>query len=233
MSRIKSLSLISVSLFLLLISCTSNEIGNSKDVNPESIYFDYKIWGDEESADVTVKLQYRFAGANGTTLLLKDPSKVDLDGVTIKADSSKMNGAYYEVSKPVKVFTGKHAIVFTDINGKKYKEEFSFKPISLKTKIPAVIKRGDLLIELEGLAPQDYVNVMLSDTASFSEGISRIDTVRNGRIVISKADLKSLENGPIHFEISKEDEKWIKSRTKEGGKLTMSYELKREFELKD
>jgi hypothetical protein len=218
---------------IFFVSCTSNEIGNSKDVNPESIYFDYRVWGDEQSADITVKLQYRFAGPNGTTLLLEDPSKAELDGIVIKADSSKMNGAYYEVTRPVKGFAGRHSIVFTDINGKKYKEEFSFKPISLKTTIPAVVKRGDLVIELEGLAPQDYVNVMLSDTASFSEGISRIDTVKNGRIIISKADLKSLVNGPIHFEISKEDEKWIKNRTKEGGKLSISYELKREFALKD
>jgi hypothetical protein len=218
---------------LPFFSCTSNEIGNSKDVNPESIWFDYKVWGDEESGDMTVKLQYRFAGPNGTTLLLVDPGKTELDGVAIKADSSKMNGAYYEVNKPVKDFAGRHTIVFTDITGKQYKEEFSFQPISLKTKVPAVIKRDDLVFELDGLAPQDYVRVMLTDTASFSEGISRIDTVKNGRITITKTDLENLRNGPVHLEISKEDEKRIKNGTKEGGKFSISYELKREFELRD
>jgi hypothetical protein len=214
-------------------SCSSNEIGNSRDVNPESVYFDYRVWGDEESGDVTVKIQYRFAGPNGTTLLLGEPSKVTLDGVPIKADSSRMSGAYYEVSKRVQEFAGRHTIVFTDLNNKKYKEEFSFHPITLTTKVPKQIQRGDLVFDLEGLAPKDYVRVMVTDTASFSEGISRIDTVINGRIIITKEALKRLVNGPVHFELSKEDEKRIKDGTKEGGKLSVSYELKREFELKD
>lgn len=220
-------------ILILAGACTSNEIGSSKDVNPESIYFDYRVWGDEESTDITVKLQYRFAGPNGTTLLLENPSKVELDGVVIKADSSKMNGAYYEVSKPVKSFTGRHTIVFTDINGKQYNEEFSFQPISFKAKMPAIIKRGDLVFDIDGLAPLDYLNVRLSDTAAFTEGISRVDTVKNGRIFITKKDMKNLVNGPIQFEIAKEDEKRVKNGTREGGRLSVSYELKREFALKD
>jgi hypothetical protein len=222
-----------LSCILFITSCSSNEIGNSKDVNPESIYFDYRVWGDEESGYITVKLQYRFAGPNGTTLLLQEPSKVTLDGADIQADSSKMSGAFYEITKPVSDFAGRHTIVFINAEQKEYKEEFSFYPISLKTTIPAVINRADLVFELDGLAPKDYVRVMMTDTASFSEGISRIDTVTNGRIVITKADLASLANGPVHFEISKEDEKRVKNGTREGGTLSVSYELKREFELRE
>jgi hypothetical protein len=227
------LIVISVSSFLLLASCTSNEIGSSKDVNPESIYFDYRVWGDEEGGDMTVKLQYRFAGKNGTTLLLEAPSKAEFDGVAIKADSSKMLGAYYEVSKPIKDFAGKHVIVFTDLNNKQYKEEFNFHPISFKTKVPAIINRNDLVFELDGLAPQDYVHVMVNDTASFSEGIDRIDTIKNGRITISKTELARLINGPVRLEISKEDEKSIRNGTSQGGRISISYGIKREFELKD
>ena len=233
MNRINRFFFISASLCLVLISCTSNEIGNSKDVNPESIYFDYRVWGDEDGGYITTRLQYRFAGSNGTTLLLENPSKAEIDGIAIKADSSKRNGAYYEVTKPVKDFTGRHTIVFTNMNGKQYTEEFNFQPISLKTSIPKIVNRADLIFEVAGLAPTDYIRVMLSDTASFSEGISRIDTVRKGRIRITKADLENLVNGPIHLEFSKEDEKRVKNGTKEGGKLSVSYELKREFELKN
>jgi hypothetical protein len=218
---------------LPFLSCTSNEIGNGKDVNPETIYFDYRVWGDEDGGDMTLRLQYRFAGPNGTTLLLEDPSKAEFDGVAIKADSSKKQGAYYEVTKPLNEFAGKHTIVFTDINGKQYKEEFSFQPIRLRTDVPAVIKRDDLVLNLDGLAPQDYVRVLVNDTARFSEGIDRIDTVKNGRIIITKADLQNIYSGPVHLELSKEDEKRIKNGTKEGGKFSISYELKREFELKD
>lgn len=218
---------------LFSVSCNSNEIGNSKDVNPEAVYFDYRVWGDEESGDITVRLQYRFAGPNGTTLVLQDPSKAELDGTVIPADSSKMNGAYYEVIKPVKDFTGRHTIVFTDLNGKQYKEEFSFKPISLKANLPATITRGDLVVELSGLAPKDYVRVTMTDTAAFSEGIARIDTIMNGRLAITKEDLATLASGPVYFEIFKEDEKRIKNGTMEGGRLSLSYGIRREFVLKD
>ena len=104
---------------------------------------------------ITVRLQYRFAGPSGTTLLLENPSKAELDGIAIQADSSKMNGAYYEVTKPVKDFTGQHSIVFTDMKGQQYKEEFNFQPINIKTSIPKVVKRSDLIIDLNGLEPKD------------------------------------------------------------------------------
>ena len=52
---------------------------------------------------------------------------------------------------------------------------------------------------------------MLSDTASFSEGIVRIDSVINGRIRITEKDLETLVNGPVNLEIS---EKKMKSGLK-------------------
>src|SRR5690242_16682538 len=118
-------------LFTSIISCTSNEIGNIKDVNPETIWFDYKVWGEEGNEDMTIMLQFRFGGSNGTTLMLDTPSKVELDGIELKADSSRMTGAFYEAIRPVKDFGGKHSIVFTNTNGKKHREEFRFQPLSL------------------------------------------------------------------------------------------------------
>ena len=63
---------------IFLFSCTSNEIGNSKDVNPERIYFDYKVRGDERDTSVTLYLQYRMGGPNGSTLVVDPPAKVQL-----------------------------------------------------------------------------------------------------------------------------------------------------------
>ena len=221
------------SISVLLFSCTSNEIGNSKDVNPDAVYFDYKVWGEEGKEDVTVLLQYRFGGKNGTTLVLNDPASVSLDGKEIPTDSSKLTGAFYEVMSPTNSFSGKHSIVFTDINNKKYEEEFNFQPFTLKTEIPGHIKRGDLVFEMEGLESLDYVRVFATDTSFESPGINRIDTIKNGRIFISLADLSNLVNGPINLEFYKEDERPVKKGTKEGGVIAITYGLKREFELKD
>src|SRR5450432_1607521 len=141
---------------LLLAGCKSNETGSSKDVSPEAVYFDYKIWGQEGEGDITVMLQYRFGGENGTTLVLEDASKVELDGEFIKANSSVMTGAFYEIQKPVAGFAGKHNIVFTGINKKQYREEFSFQPISLEKTIPDTIHRDSLSFELKGLDTIDF-----------------------------------------------------------------------------
>src|SRR4026208_2066694 len=115
MSRTKLFisALILTSIFFLF-SCTSNEIGNSKDVNPDAVFFDYKIWAEETREDVTVNLQYRMGGKNGTTLVLDAPSKVLFDGEELELDSAKVTGAYYELQRPFASFAGKHTISFTD-----------------------------------------------------------------------------------------------------------------------
>jgi len=218
---------------IVFTACNSNEIGNMKDVNPESIYFDYQVSGEEGNDFATVMLQYRFAGPHGTTLVLEDPSRVELDGTQIKGDSSKMSGAFYEMQVPVPRLTGQHEIVFTDINKKQYKETFDFSPITFKAAIPTEINRGDLVFELNGLKNIDYVRVLLTDTSFHSEGINRVDTVKNGRVLISRQDLELLVNGPIQLDLIRENEKEVKNGTREGGMISVTYSLKREFVLKD
>jgi hypothetical protein len=231
MNRLFALLLSIPSIFL--VTCNSNEIGSSKDVNPEAIYFDYKIWGDEGNDNLTIKLQYRFGGENGTTLLLDEPSKVELDGEVLKADSSKITGVFYEVQKPVVSFTGKHTITFTAGNNKQYRESFNFQPISLANPVPAAIQRGNLVFLFNGLSREDNVRVLMTDTAYLSEEINRVDIVTNGRLIINQEELLTLTNGPIHLEIIKEEERPVKNGTREGGRFSISYGLKREFILED
>ena len=227
---IPSLALISI---FFLFSCNSNEIGNSKDVNPDAIFFDYKIWAEEGREEVTVNLQYRMGGKNGTTLVLDEPSKVVFDGEQLKVDSAKVTGAYYEVQRSFASFPGKHTISFTDLNKKEYNEQFEFTPFTLEPNVPTTMNRDDLVFNFKGLDSVDYLHVVLTDTSFKSADINEMDTVRNGRLVISVNRLSALINGPINLQFYKEVEKPIKSSTKEGGKLFISYGLKREFELKD
>lgn len=224
---------IEVCFAIFLAGCTSNEIGYSKEVSPDAIYFDYSIWGDEESGNITAKFQYRVGGPNGTTLVLEEPAKVEFDGELLPVDSSRMNGAWYEANKPVKDFDGRHLVIYTDINKKQYKEEFHFKAFSLRKEVPKEIKRDDLVFELDGLEPEDYMRLLLTDTSFYSRGIDRLDTIRNGKIIITRRDLDNLKNGPVSLEFYREDEKSLKETTKEGGALSISYGLKRVFELKD
>jgi hypothetical protein len=217
---------------IIFASCNSNEIGGSKDVNPERIYFDYQVSGEEDDSAVTILLQYRFGGATGTNLILDEPSKVELDGAIIPADSSKMTGAFYELRVPQRMFIGKHSIVFTANNKKQYKEEFFFLPVSLLTDMPDTIERNELVLKLNGLETEDYVRVLLTDTSRYSEGINRIDTVRNGQITITKQNLESLANGPVNLQLIREYERPVKEATEKGGRIAISYGLRSEFVLK-
>ncbi|HET6769679.1 MAG TPA: hypothetical protein VFH08_19865 [Chitinophagaceae bacterium] len=232
MSRTYLSALVSISIFSLL-SCTSDEIGSSKEVNPEAVFFDYEIWAEEGKEDVTINVQYRMGGKNGTTLVLDEPSKVLLDGERLKVDSAKVTGAYYEIQRPIASFAGRHSITFIDVNKKEYNEEFEFIPFSLDPDVPTTLKRDDLVFSFKGLDSIDYLNVIFTDTSFKSADINDIDTVRNGRLVISAERLSALVNGPINLQFHREVEKPMKNGTKEGGKLYIHYGLKREFELKD
>ena len=224
--------LASISIFSLFC-CTSDEIGNSKDVNPDAVFFDYEIWAEEGKDDVTVNLQYRMGGKNGTTLVLDEPSKVILDGEQLKVDSAKVTGAYYEVQRSISSFAGKHTISFIDLNKKEYNEEFEFRPFTLDPDVPSTLNRGDLVFNFKGLDTIDYLSVILTDTSFTSQDINDVDTVRNGRLVIKADRLSALINGPIHLQFLREQMLQLKKPTKEGGKFIINYGLKRDFELRD
>jgi hypothetical protein len=217
----------------LLAGCNNNKMSTERYVDPEAIFFDYRVWGDEESNEITVRLQY-FAGfEGGKTISWAAPGQVEFDGEVLAADSSKMNGFYYETRIRLENFTGKHRIVFTDSDKKQYTEEFEFSPFTLVKEIPDVIHRSELPIVVNGLDSGAVTRLLLIDTAFYSRGIDRIDTVRNDSIIITPRDFENLRNGPIYLEIHKDEERPLKEPGKGGGRLSMSYSLKRVFELKD
>ena len=217
----------------LMTGCVNSEIKPKKKVDPEAIFFDYRVWGDEENNDVTVRLQYFMGDETGKTISWGRSGKVVFDGEILQADSSRMNGFYYEAIIPWENFVGKHYIVFTDPNEKQYKEEFDFALISLKTEIPAVASRKELAIAINGLDSGETVRLLLIDTSFYGRGIDRIDTVRNDSIIITPRDMENLRNGPVYLEIYKEEERPLKEPGKGGGRLSVSYGLKRVFELRD
>lgn len=226
--------MITVSIILtLLLGCTSNEIGNSRDVSPDAIFFDYKIRGDEKDGHITVYVQYRMGGPNGTTLVLNEPARVELDGEVIPADSARLTGAYYEIQKPVDSFLGKHTITFTDLNKKEYKEQFEYRPFELRADIPAIVRRRDLTFDFDGLGTDDFIRVTATDTSFASRDINEIDTLKNGRLVIPASRLKNLVNGPITLLLTHESERSVRNGTREGGRIVVSYSLEREFELRE
>lgn len=215
-----------------LISCTDNDTRYGKYVDPDAIFFDYKIKGEEKDSLITVYLQFRRGGPNGSTIMLSGPANVELDGEIIPIDSAKLTGAFYEIQKPAKGFAGKHTILFTDFNKKEYEQEFVYRPFTLKTKIPDTVRRGNLTFEFNGLESEDYIRVSLVDTSFRNRDINEIDTVKNGKLIVSAEKLKNLVDGPITVLLYKDVERPVQKSTKAGGRISVTYGFTREFELK-
>lgn len=203
-------------------SCTSSEIGNSKDVNPSTIYMQYSISHTEGDDSVNCLLQYRFAGEMGTTLVLTEPSKTEIDGKEIKVDSGFVSGAYYSKNFAVNDFSGSHLIKFTDINGKSYEESFNFEPLTCKTKVPGTIGRKNISFEFDGVKNGDVIHLNISDTASNTSDVDRDVALKNDQLEITLGDLKLLSNGPLVIQFYKKQELSLQHPTQEGGKLTIS-----------
>ncbi len=206
---------------------------SDRNLDPDSIYFDYKISGEEGLEDVTIHIQFRAGGPNGKTIVLTPPSSVNLDGQPFHLDSTEFTGAYYEIQKRKDSIIGKHSIVFTDRNGKKYREEFEFTPFMLNPDVADTLVRDDLIFNFTGLDANDKLLVVLTDTSFHSEDINDMETVTNGRLLLSRRRLSYLYTGPIYLEFIKEEEHRVRSGTKKGGFITITYGLKRQLELKE
>lgn len=228
----RSILMIVLSLFLIT-GCVELGPGEEPGPDPDQIYLDYKIGTVEGNEDVNLLVQFRNESPYGKTILLQPPAGVTLDGEPLLPDSSRMTGPFYETSRPKATFSGDHTLVFTNTDGRTYEEVFSFRPFRLVSRIPAVVRRNDLQIELEGLDSVAFVRVLLTDTSFDNPGINRLDTIRNGMVVISKKELESLANGPIFLELIREIERPVSAGTSAGGQLSISYALGREFSLEN
>ena len=210
-----------------LFACDSNEIGASKDVNQDKIYMDYEIsYAEGGGGDqVVLNIQYRFAGAAGTTLVLNNPSQVKMDGKILNVDSSEENGAYYYVSENYNYFLGKHSIEFTDINGKQFTDSFEFAPFTL-VNLPATADRNKDLVfscDINGLNANDDIEINSVDTdSSFHHHLPG----SGARLVIPASDLKRQKNKDVSFETTIYRKIPLTQTTSEGGTLMLTYRLK-------
>lgn len=219
-----------VSSFVVLAAafnaCTSNEIGESKDVAQDKIYQTYSVSYTEGDAAAELYSQFRFAGRNGTTLVLSSPSQVAFDGEQIKADSGDYSGAFYKVSKPAAGFYGKHSFVFTTTEHKTYTNSFSFDGFKLVNVPATASKKQDLLLPFEttALKGDDYINVRSVNTdSSFDVSHNYAD---GNAVKIPAEYLKKQKGNSITLEAAITRKPPLQQVTPEGGSMEIEYRLK-------
>jgi hypothetical protein len=140
-------------------------------------------------------------------------------------------GVYYETSKPVETFTGEHIVSYIDKSGKEHRDTFTFEPFTLAQEIPETIRKP-FQIQLqnfpEGVAP---IRLVMVDTSLRSDGVNEKLMIEGGILEITEGYLANLTKGPVTLEIYQEEERPVKGRLGSFGKFTMTYGLRRQFNL--
>lgn len=212
-------------LFTIQFACTSNEIGFSKDVNQETVYMDYNIFYNGGDS-VTCFLQYRFAGENGTTLVLSEPSNVSIDGMAVSVDSSSFSGAYYKKNFAINNFNGDHQISFTDINGQTKNESFNFHLPELKDCDAFVCSKNEMVLAFANTKPADVFKITIADTSAKTNDLNIRSNLIENKIIISPQQLQQLATGNCKLTVLQSNESALKNPTPEGGRIITSYLIK-------
>ena len=221
------------SLFFCLTACINNsDVERAENSDPESIYQDYQVWAEEGREDVTVRLQFRAGGEGGDAVPIESPGAVLLDNLPVAADSTRFTGIYYETLQPIDEFKGPHTITYVDKAKKQQRVEFSFVPFSLVNEMTEERRKVPFEIRLDNF-PDDptSIRLIMIDTSHLSADVNEEVIVEDGKIAITAEHLANLTKGPVLLEINRVVEKPLKGKSNKGGKLTITYSLKREFTM--
>jgi hypothetical protein len=227
-------------LLIFIMACSDQggndpgEISRLDEVAMENIFLDYRIHAEEGDDNLNILIQFRESDPDGRTLLVGDAGKVMLDEEELQADSTERMGAYYEIQKPIASFTGEHVLLLEGPGGKRFEERFRFTSMTLESGPgDTVFRNEELVLQLAGLEKKDYVRIVMTDTSFVNDGINRLDTVYNGRLVLPRLELEQLAAGPVHLELYRENERPTMNKTVAGGRFSLTYVLKRDFILSD
>jgi hypothetical protein len=198
----------------------------------KEIFMRSTLFGEKKERICECFFQFQSGGPDGSALVLNKPAKVLLDNHLLIADSARETGVFYELQIPLEDFDGPHTITFIDADQKEYRQEFSFAPFRLKNEIADTLNRNEMVLDVEGLKDNTLVRVVITDTTVKGDGINEMDTVRNNQLDLRKF-LPAVSNGPINLHLYKEEERLLNKESSGWGEISITYGLKREFELKD
>ena len=219
---------------LFMAGCKEEESNGSSGVDSDRLFLDYTVWAEEDRENVTCRFQFKYGDADAEALRIDPPGQVLLDGETLTSDSTRFMGVFYEVQKPVSSFGGRHTITLKGTDGKTFSEQFDFHPFYLSEELPEIVRRGRLVITLDSFpARETALRLVMVDTSLATDDVNEVIRVVNGAVEIEEWMLERLVNGPINLEISKEEERPVRKGTETGGWMSITYVLRRGFDLAD
>ncbi len=207
-------------------SCASNEIGHSKDVNQDEINQGYSIYYNQVNKAAEITAFFRFAGPNGTTLILDKPSTVNLNGEELNLVESDSRGAYYSKVFEDVIPDREYELVFSDINGEIYTNRVKWKNIKVDS-VPLSIESNhdDLIIKFDSDPDNRFEEVEVSISDAEQTVTEIFKNVVMKRVVIKADKLKPL-HGKAEVSIKRYGYHHLKQQAHAGGYFNTQYELK-------
>lgn len=206
-------------------SCASNEIGHSKDVNQDEINQGYSIYYNQVDNAAEITAFFRFAGPNGTTLILDKPSTVHLNGEELKLVESDSRGAYYSKGFENVIPDKEYEFLFADINGKRYTNRVKWNNIKVDS-VPLSIERNqDLIIKFDSDPDNRFEEVEVSISDAEQTVTETFKNVLMKRVVVKADKLKAL-HGKAEVSIKRYGYHQLKQHAHAGGYFNTQYELK-------
>lgn len=206
----------------LLTHCASNEIGQSRDVNQEAIYQQYHVECDMAAGTAYIMAQFRFAGENGTTLVLSNPSKLEYNGMQLLVDSNGISGAFYRKNLSLQEVWGTQQLEYTDFNKTSYKNNFwidSFYLYPVNEPISRLVP-AHLYFKAPKLNPDDYIEVSSIGTDSSFTIMYNADNAENF-ISIPVEELQRQKQTELNLTATLYRRLPLQQQSREGGAITI------------
>jgi hypothetical protein len=218
-------------------ACGSIETVNSDQVSKETIYRSYNADFSQETKELRLSAQFRVGGAMGTTLRLKDPSRVTVESDSLELNDGDKNsfnliGTFYSKTEKVDAPQPSYRFVWTSDDKKELTNVLEMPTPATISKIEkgAKISRSksfNIAFKSDDLEEnEEVVAYIKSDVKNVKEDESSliIETTKSGkRIGISADDLGEMPLGPAKIHLEKN--RWQKinsSKENSGGDISSS-----------
>lgn len=225
----------------LVLGCASTETIESTKVPPNEIYQHYSVAATRDETHVSAT--FRLEAAWGKTVDLDAPARIEHNGREMKEIApSFMSGTNYKYVSDR--FEPAHQFVYTDANGKIYRNELNIEPLEIRgnsfnlsrleaNRIPLTRAVGEneqvnISLASETSPPPTESNANANLNLKNEENHSLYQTAEldktRGVLIITPDKLKRFVPGKAFINVRIQKEEKPKQRTVKGGAMIFTYE---------
>jgi hypothetical protein len=216
---------------MLLYSCYSSEVAESKDVNQAKIFQYYSIVKNEEYGTLKVKAKFRFGGEKGTTLILSAPASVQINDQVMQGREDLFQG--YAYKKSDMDFANKDfSFIYRDLDGKIYTNSISTEDLTPDQLPDSLDPSRDFILEWKGKAVGNSETVYLDITdKKLNKKSFRSDLKGSRSILIEATALNDLYPGMLHLKFRRELSRNTEQSAEIGGYINSVF-ISRMYEVR-